>query len=336
MKKFLKWFFGIVLTIIVFLLVINVIPPKKVMENNPFVTDNIMIAAHRGGADLNPGNTMMAFDAAVGEFHSDILELDVHMTKDNQLVVIHDSYLNKVCDIEEVLGVTERQYVIDYTYEELLQFNFGYKFKTLDSQTPYKDILNGLSNEERIEKIASMGLGIVRLEDLFARFQNDYPQLMYIVEIKNGNEIGYLAADQMYHMLTVQFSNIELDKKVVIGTFHPEIEDYLGEKYPNIMRGASTKGAAQFIITEILNVNLFDNSTFACLQIPLSYDLDVIELSLVRNDIIKRAGLRNIAVQYWTLNTREEMEIAIDLGCDCIMTDNPKLLYEILKEKNLR
>ena len=37
-----------------------------------------------------------------------------------------------------------------------------------------------------------------------------------------------------------------------------------------------------------------------------------------------------MAVQYWTINDEAEMRHLIDLGCDAIMTDNPKLLREVL------
>ena len=82
--------------------------------------------------------------------------------------------------------------------------------------------------------------------------------------------------------------------------------------------------------SQFLGVNLFDNSDFACLQIPMGYDLGV-ELKLDKQTIIDRAHRRNIAVQYWTINDEEEMIRLIELGCDCIMTDNPKLLNEVLE-----
>ena len=53
----------------------------------------------------------------------------------------------------------------------------------------------------------------------------------------------------------------------------PEIEEELKTNYPHLLRGAPTGTAAQFILTQYLGVNLFDSSDFACLQIPLSYDI---------------------------------------------------------------
>ena len=55
-------------------------------------------------------------------------------------------------------------------------------------------------------------------------------------------------------------------------------------------------------------------------------------MKLDKSTLIKRAHRRKIAVQYWTINEEEEMRRLIELGCDAIMTDNPKLLKEVLED----
>ena len=94
--------------------------------------------------------------------------------------------------------------------------------------------------------------------------------------------------------------------------------------------------AAGFIITEMFKVNLLNNAGFACLQIPMEFELFEIKdkefsLNLAKKAYIKKAHKRNIAVQYWTINDEEEMKFLIELGCDAIMTDNPKLLKQVLE-----
>ena len=127
----------------------------------------------------------------------------------------------------------------------------------------------------------------------------------------------------------------EYKDQLVIGTFHDEIEEELKTQYPDLMRGAPTGTAAKFIITQFLGVNIFDNGNFACLQIPTAFDLKVINLELDKKTLIDRAHRRNIAVQYWTINEADEMRELIELGCDCIMTDDPALLKQVLdKYKN--
>ena len=117
----------------------------------------------------------------------------------------------------------------------------------------------------------------------------------------------------------------------MVGTFHNEIEKELKAHYPDLMRGAPTGSAAKFIVTQYLGVNLFDGGDFACLQIPLSYDVGI-EVPLDKKTLIRRAHRRNIAVQYWTINDPDEMRMLIEMGVDCIMTDDPILLKQVLDE----
>ena len=52
------------------------------------------IFGHRGFSGKYPENTMLAFEKAV-EIGCDGIELDVHLTKDNVLVIIHDEDIKR-------------------------------------------------------------------------------------------------------------------------------------------------------------------------------------------------------------------------------------------------
>ncbi len=330
-RKGLIIFGSIVLTIALFFAVINIIPPKKNVENNPFIVekgDLPMIAAHRGGGDNNPENTMLAFREAVTTIGVDIIESDLYLTKDGYLVYNHDSYIDETCNVngdislDEVEALCEnednRHYIKNMTLAELEQYNFGYYFEDKDGNRIYKDATD----------FAEKGLQIATVDKLFEEFYESHPDLLFIVEIKNSGELGYEACRVLNETLN-KYPNYK--DQIVIGTFHDEIEVELKEKYPELMRGAPTGTAAKFILTQFLGVNLFDGSDFACLQISMDYDLGI-ELKLDKKTIIKRAHRRNIAVQYWTINDPDEMRRLIELGCDCIMTDDPILLKSVLEE----
>ncbi len=333
MKKFKKLkITGIILAILVlFLVIINIIPPKTNVENNPFIVgDNKLplIAAHRGGGKNNPENTMLAFREAVKTIGIDIIESDLYLTKDGYLVYNHDAYIDETCNVngdislEEVKNIcedeTKRHYIKDMTLEELEKYNFGYYFEDEDGNRIYKD-------ETELEKT---GLQIATVDKLFEEFHESNPELLFIVEIKNDGDAGYKACKILSETLD-KYPNYK--DRLVVGTFHDEIETELKTNYPHLLRGAPTGTAAKFILTQFLGVNIFDRSDFACLQIPTSYDLGI-TLHLNKKTIINRAHRRNIAVQYWTINDADEMRELIELGCDCIMTDDPILLKRVLEE----
>lgn len=77
------------------------------------------ILAHRGYSAKYPENTMIAFLEAA-KLNIWGAEFDVHLTKDNQLVVIHDESINRTS--------TGKGFVKDMTLEELRTFDYGLWF----------------------------------------------------------------------------------------------------------------------------------------------------------------------------------------------------------------
>ena len=74
------------------------------------------IQAHRGASAYYPENTLESFSAAI-EQKADCIELDVHLTKDNEIVVAHDSTLERVSDGKGNIN--------DFTLNELKSLDFG-------------------------------------------------------------------------------------------------------------------------------------------------------------------------------------------------------------------
>ena len=321
----------ILASVILFFVIINLIPPRKNVANNPFLVGDgglPMIAAHRGGGECNPENTMLAFRRAVSDYGTQIIESDLYLTKDGYLVYNHDDYIDETCNVNGDIPLQEvrelcrdksrRHYIRDMTLKELSQYNFGYYFEDENGSRIYQDVADP----------AALGLQIATVDELFSSFYESNPDLLFIVEIKDEGERGYEACRILWQ--TLQSYPAYLDR-IVVGTFHDEIEEELRRNYPTLLRGAPTGPAAKFVLTQMLGVNLFDNSDFACLQIPTSYDIGV-TVNLDKKTYINRAHRRGIAVQYWTINDEATMRRLIELGCDCIMTDNPALLQRVLEE----
>ena len=113
MKKSIKVLIimaAIALVIALFFVIINVIPPKKNVDNNPFIVGEgrlPLIAAHRGGGLNNPENTMLAFREAVLTIGVDIIESDLYLTKDGYLVYNHDDYIDETCNVNGDISLDE-------------------------------------------------------------------------------------------------------------------------------------------------------------------------------------------------------------------------------------
>ena len=76
------------------------------------------VCAHRGFSSVAPENTLPAYGAAVA-LGADEIEFDLWLTKDGKLVSCHDPTLERVSD-----GTGK---IYEYSYEELLKFDFGAK-----------------------------------------------------------------------------------------------------------------------------------------------------------------------------------------------------------------
>jgi glycerophosphoryl diester phosphodiesterase len=68
-------------------------PPASTLEARP----DVLVVAHRGGAALAPENTLAAFENAI-KIGVDQVECDVHLSKDGELIVMHDPDLSRTTD----------------------------------------------------------------------------------------------------------------------------------------------------------------------------------------------------------------------------------------------
>lgn len=81
--------------------------------------NNCKVLAHRGASAYAPENTMEAFRLAV-EQGADGFEIDINLSKDGEIVVIHDDSIDRTSD-----GQGD---ITSYTLEELKAFNFNKGF----------------------------------------------------------------------------------------------------------------------------------------------------------------------------------------------------------------
>lgn len=286
-------------------------------DRNPYIvpTGETMISAHRSGGGIAPENTLRAFKNCVenDSFSVDIFEFDLHITKDGQLILLHDDTFDRTSNSEDVFGQAG-VLPSEKTYEELLALNLGEHFTTDSGETPYQ----GLRGEDIPED-----LKVVRLQDIFD-YLEPYGHYSFIIEIKDGDDLGRRAADALYKIL----KEYDMLSRAVIGTFHGEISDYMDETYPDMLRSAGIKEVVNFYFSSLLGIEHADGYyKFAALQIP---DDDYV-FKLGTSRLVNYAHKYNIAVQYWTINDPEDVRRLSSIGADAIMSDNPDMAYSVLR-----
>ncbi len=138
--------------------------------------------AHRGFSGKFPENTLLAFEKAI-EAGADGAELDVQLTKDGEVVIIHDETIDRTTN--------GKGYVVDYTYEELSKFDASYIY----------------TGKLGFNKIPT-------LREYFELVKN--LDFMTNIELKTGiNE--YLGIEEKVYNLIKEY---KLEKRVIISSFN--------------------------------------------------------------------------------------------------------------------
>lgn len=289
-----------------------------------------LLCAHRGGSVKTPENTMKAFKYSVEECDVDILESDVWLTKDGHLIMLHDNTVTRTSDAKEYLDRSMELAPDDFTLAQLQELNFGANFVDQSGNKPYQNIVKNITDvEQRKEIIKQNEVSIVTLDELFGEFYDTNKDLLFVIEIKNSGEKGCLVADKIAELLT---KYPDYKRRVSIGTFNNEVEQYLKENYSDLVIGASTNSAQGFLMDVLYNNSVKDSYDFDCLQIPTSYYFNGVNVDLIDAKVIQSAHEKNISVQFWTINDEATMRRLVDVKCDAIMTDNPALLRAVLND----
>lgn len=133
----MKKTFGFLLAVFIILLLV----PQEVNSVSQSVKEDVMTVAHRGASGYAPENTMAAYELAL-EMNADAIEIDLQLTRDGQLVAIHDNTLERT--------TTGTGNVWDKTLAEIKQLDAGVKFnpRFKGATVPtFDEILNRFKNE---------------------------------------------------------------------------------------------------------------------------------------------------------------------------------------------
>ncbi len=303
---------------------------------NPFIRGDKppMLIAHGGGNQEFPDNTLEAYYNA---YHADqdvMMETDVSITKDNVLILSHDTTLDRKTRLTEAP-------IEEVNYEDLIEEEvcFGYEnpvnrdgFNTTGEFYRYKNYRNETVTpkdvpyppgvEPRHEEVFLA----TTLEELLTTFPDNYIN----VEIKQDGATGHYALAKTLELLDELDEEYDTFERVVLASFHRDIynliKDYREDMYPDLMFSPQERSIRQFVLLERTRLDLFYTDPVTVFQLPVGQQ----GFLFAKRSFISAANAHNIAVHFWTINDPEMMRHLIDIGADGIMTDRPHLLAEIL------
>lgn len=269
-------------------------------ETKPYLQrfDRPLHISHRGGAEVFPDNTLLAYENAIALYQTDVLEIDVHRTKDGSLVVLHDAFVDLTTDGHGL--------VKEMNLEAVQALDAGYRFTTDRGVTrPYR----------------GMGLQIPTLAEVFQAFP-DHLTNIEVKQLEPRIETDLVQMIRDFHMVD----------KVCLGSFDDRSAEILRELLPEACHYAPESMATQFYAsTRVALGGAYPLPVDAFSLPPTSGVLDVLD-----EGTINAIHDRGLFVWAWTINEEDEMKRLLKLGVDGIMTDRPDLLHKVMQAEGIR
>lgn len=242
-------------------------------ENEKNIKPSIPIIAHRGFSSLEIENTAKAVHLGFESNCTTAVEIDIQLTKDNEIVLFHNSKIND-------------KKISEYTLEELRQIpitenvfdNFDDYLETLF------DCKSGNISRERMNNLKTKQEKIATLDEIL-ELHDYYPNKELIIELKINDDNKDILIDKLYKKLE-QHSNTN----IIIQSSNYEALLNMKNKYPNLKY--------HLIINES-NYQYLNN---------LDFDGYGIRKNLINYDDINNLLDNNKKVSIWTINSYSEYE----------------------------
>jgi len=253
---------------------------------------DVVDVAHRGSSGQAPENTLAAVDLAL-EQHASVVEVDVQRTADGELVIMHDTTLDRTTDVEEVFPDRAPWNVGDFTYEEIQQLDAGSWFAKRYADEPVPTL------REVVETVGSRAGLMIELKS-----PELYPGIESEVDKELRSVPGYLP------------SALAADRLIVQSFDHGSMRTYhdLAPEVPIALLFGRRPSAAEL-----------DDAAGWARQIHASYRVTDAEL-------VEAVHERGMNMGVYTVNSGQLMREYIDLGVDGITTNYPATLREIVRE----
>lgn len=263
--------------------------------------------AHRGARSLAPENTLAAAQAAI-DVGADMWEIDVQLTRDDELIVMHDSDLTRTSDVRERFPERHPWLVSDFTSSEIRSLDCGSWFVDTD---PFGQIAAGAVSTEMANRYRGERAPTLEEALQFTR-QHDW---RINIELK---DVGRPCGLEMTQQTIALVADLGVRDRVLLSSFNHEY-----------LRAARSLDAD--IPTAALTVRPIRNPARHVAKLG-AQAYNPLWMS-VRGSTIAKLRAAGLDVYVWTVNRERDMRRMVRWGVTGIVTDFPQVLGKLLADQ---
>lgn len=262
--------------------------------------------AHRGARSLAPENTISAALQALSA-GADMWELDVTITADGELIVLHDGTLKRTTNVEAHYPLRAPWKAHTFLLDEIRELDAGSWFVRQD---PFGQIASGAVSADDCESYR--GEKVPTLEEAL-RFTRDKDWRVN-VEIKDlGKSPGHkIIVERVLYLIR----KLDMAEQVLISSFNHHYLIRSKQQFPEVETAALVAMPAMLAANKLEHLH------------AQAYNPRKGAISPFR---IRSLQDRGFAVNVWTVNDERDLARYIDWGVDGLITDFPQRLQAMNK-----
>jgi glycerophosphoryl diester phosphodiesterase len=271
-----------------------------------------LVFAHRGSSYSEPEHTLAAYLRAIAG-GADGLECDVRLTRDGHLVCVHDGRLERTSN--------GRGLVSYRTLEELRKLDFGsWHRRPPDGESAYG---RGPAAAELVYDRGPDGDGparILTLETLLAAVRDAGRPLRLLIETKHPNRFGPAVEARLIAILR-RFGLDEPRPGAPVEVTAMSFSPLAVRRFRRLAPGLPT-----VMLLELVPPGLRGG------RLPFGASVGGPSVGLARShpEIVERIRARGHPVYLWTVNDPADVELAVALGVEGVITDRPEYVRWLL------
>jgi len=266
--------------------------------------------AHRGARSIAPENTLAAAKQGL-EAGADLWELDVRLTADKKLIVLHDDTLVRTSNVESEYPSREPWNTADFTLSEIKNLDFGSWFNATD---PFGQIAAGEVSASELRSYEGLRAPSLK-EALEWTLRHNWK-----VNIELKSLQGQAGEAEFVDRVVSLVQELGMEEEVMISSFNHE---YL----------VRVKEADSAIRTGVLTSRGIDNPAAYVRSLGASsYNPSFKAIAASKIAAMRDAG---IDVYVYTVNEEAELIKFLNASASGVFTDFPQRLSQIIDQRKV-